>query len=252
MASCKFTVIMPAFNSARFIEESIQSVVNQTYHDWELLIYDDGSTDDTASIVSAHALIDKRIKLFLGEGNQGAAVARNLLLDQANGELIAFLDSDDLWLPNKLHEHEVLMCNEEINISFSSYEVIDENGDKTGKTVDLNAPGKVGYQDMLKKTATMGCLTVVIRHAAFEEVSMPIIKQGQDYALWLKLLKETDSAWKIPKVMASYRIVRGSISRNKARKALRQWQIYRQIEKLSFLNACLYFAHYARRALSGL
>jgi len=249
MSGPRYSVIMPAYNSVRFIDETILSVINQTFTDWELLIYDDGSTDGSVTAIEEYVSKDPRVKLTKGGQNSGAAAARNKLISDARGEYIAFLDSDDLWLPTKLSEHENVMRNSDVNISFSCYEIMDEQGNRSGKAIDVEAPLRVSYLDMLKKNATMGCLTVVVRRSAFKDLSMPLIRQGQDYALWLKLLKETDYAWRIEKVLAVYRIVGGSISRNKVRKAYRQWQIYREIESLSLMHSFYYFSSYVCRAL---
>ena len=221
---------------------------NQTMENWELLICDDASTDGTQSKLASLAASDERINVVCSAQNQGAAYARNNALDRARGQYIAFLDSDDLWFPEKLELQKQFM-DSGIDFSFAPYEIIDEEGTPTGQRVDCRAPEDVSYLDMLKKQATMGCLTVAVRRTAIGSTRMPAIRQGQDYALWLKLLQQVPKAYRMDRVLARYRVVSGSISSNKLRKASRQWQIYRDLEQLPLLNSAYYFVYYVRNAL---
>lgn len=245
------SVIMPSYNSASTIEASIRSIQEQTYQNWELLITDDCSSDDTVKIVHELSLLDSRIKIYQNDVNSGAAVSRNNSISKAVGEFIAFLDSDDLWLPNKIELQLNFMTKHDvIDFSFTAYGLINEAGNSLGKIVDLQGDElSFSYQDMLQKKATLGCSTVMFRRQAFKDYSMPLIRTGQDYALWLKLLKTGKKAYLLNVVLTQYRILPNSISRNKFKKCKRQWQIYRQIEKLSLVQSIISFLFYAWRAI---
>ncbi|MEP9184633.1 glycosyltransferase family 2 protein [Enterobacter ludwigii] len=178
------SIIMPSFNSANTISKSIDSIVNQSYLNWELLITDDCSTDNTASIVSEYATLDLRIKIFNNVTNSGAAVSRNNSIERASGDYIAFLDSDDLWHKDKLKEQLSFMKDYNLDFSFTAYEMIDEKGIEFGKIVDLQGDNRsFDYYDMLRKKATLGCSTVMLKKSAFSDCNMPLIRTGQDYAL---------------------------------------------------------------------
>lgn len=242
---------MPSYNSEKNISNSIESVINQSYVNWELLITDDCSTDNTISIIKKYAEIDSRIKLFTNTINSGAAISRNNSLEHAQGDFIAFLDSDDIWFSDKLSTQIAFMTSEsKIAFSFTAYEIINDDGFKTNKTVDLQGEKlSFSYYDMLRKKATLGCSTVMLRKKSFNDHKMPLIRTGQDYALWLKLLKSGQPAYLINNVLTQYRISPNSISRNKLKKCKRQWQIYRNIEKINFFHSFFYFSHYAWRAV---
>lgn len=244
------SIIMPSFNSAKTIRESIDSIVNQSHSNWELLITDDCSKDNTVSIVQEYAAVDLRIKIFTNKTNSGAAVSRNNSIDRASGDYIAFLDSDDLWHKDKLKEQLSFMKDNNLDFSFTSYEIIDENGAGFGRIVDLQGDNcSFDYFDMLRKKATLGCSTVMLRKSAFSDCRMPLIRTGQDYALWLKLLKQGKKAYLLNKVLTKYRVLPNSISRNKFKKCKRQWQIYREFEKLNMYHSSISFVHYAWRAI---
>ncbi|WDB75971.1 glycosyltransferase [Escherichia albertii] len=245
------SIIMPSFNSEKTIAESIESVLLQTYENWELLITDDCSSDDTILIINAFISKDHRIKLFQNTKNSGAAISRNVSLSNARGEFIAFLDSDDIWLPNKLEIQLSYMLNRKnVDFSFTAYEIVDECGNSTSRIIDRQGENLAfNYFDMLRKKATLGCSTVLFRREAFEDYLMPNIRTGQDYALWLKLLKTGKNAYLINEVLTKYRILPNSISRNKFKKCKRQWQIYRSIEQLGFYDSLISFIFYAWRAI---
>jgi len=162
---------------------------------------------------------------------------------------LAFIDSDDLWLPSKLENQLSFMVGNDVDFSFTAYELINEDGLKFGKIVDSHLNSPVYYEDMLRKKATLGCSTVMLRKSAFNDLSMPLIRTGQDYALWLKLLKAGGGAHVLNSVLTQYRILPDSISRNKFKKAKRQWEIYRKIENLGLLKSLECFFFYAWRAV---
>ena len=243
------SIITPSFNAMKFIEETYCSITQQTYANWEWLITDDCSDDGTWEYISAIALKDPRIKIIKNRCNSGAAVTRNRSIERAKGDFIAFLDSDDIWLPDKLSRHIEFMEQQQANVSFTPYLLIDENSTDIGEIIDINKEGAFSYEDMLLKKSTMGCCTVIVRSCAFSDLSMPLIRAGQDYALWLKLLKTGQKAVIFSEVLSKYRIVTNSLSRNKLKKAYNIWQVYRDIEQLNIIKALYVFSHYAVRAL---
>ena len=244
----KVSIITATYNSEKWILETYQSIVQQSYENWEWLITDDCSSDRTIKILSDLAEKDSRINYFINLKNSGAAVARNKSISNASGEFLAFIDSDDVWLPNKLQK-QIKFMGSNINFSFTSYELIDEIGNKLGKSVDNSQVGSFSYTDMLRKKATLGCSTVMLRVDSFRDLNMPLIRTGQDYALWLKLLKTGQRAFVLNETLTLYRILPDSISRNKVKKAKRQWQIYREIERLSLIQSSICFCFYAYRAV---
>lgn len=239
------SVIMPSFNTASFVRESVQSVMAQTFTDWELLIVDDCSSDSSEEVIRDLLKIDNRIKYFRLSKNSGAAVARNHALETAQGHYIAFLDSDDLWLPHKLERQIDLMRKNNWPLSFTAYDKIDEQG----KYLEhVGTPEKISYSGLLK-TNIMGCLTAMYDTQYFGKVPMPPLRKRQDYGLWLTLLKKTPYAYGISETLAQYRVRQDSISANKGKAALYNWKLYREVEKLSLLASCWYFAHYAVRGV---
>jgi teichuronic acid biosynthesis glycosyltransferase TuaG len=244
----KVSIITATYNSELEIIKTYEAIKQQTFTDWEWLVTDDCSKDNTLKILKEIAVSDERVKVFENVINSGAAVSRNNSLNLANGEYIAFIDSDDLWAPSKLEKQLNFMSNG-VDFSFTAYDLIDINGAPLNKTVDLNNDTAFNYEDMLKKKATLGCSTVMVRRNAFIDINMPLLRTGQDYATWLKLLKTGKKAHLLNEVLTSYRIMPNSISRNKIKKAKRQWQIYRKVEKLSFTKSIVCFLFYAWRAV---
>ncbi|WP_270669792.1 MULTISPECIES: glycosyltransferase family 2 protein [unclassified Aeromonas] len=242
------SIITATFNSQDYILETYESIRNQTLCNWEWLVTDDCSTDKTYEILLKLSANDCRIKVFRNETNSGAAASRNLSVSKASGIYIAYIDSDDLWLGDKL-KVQLSFMKEDIDFSFTAYELIDKNGLPLNKIIDKQEQYIFDYKGLLKKNATLGCSTVLLRREAFPDLSMPLIRTGQDYATWLKLLKNGTKAYLLPIPLTKYRITPGSISRNKLRKALRQWQIYRGIEKIPTAIAFYYFVHYAWHAV---
>jgi teichuronic acid biosynthesis glycosyltransferase TuaG len=241
----KVSVIMPCYNSSRFIIDAIESVQNQTYEKWELIIVDDGSTDDTVSKIKNIIKKDNRIKLFVNKQNSGAAMSRNKAISLATGRYIAFLDSDDLWHPNKLEKQLRFMQEGDLAFTFTMYSLIDEEGKELNKVVRI--PNKINYKDLLKNTI-IGCLTVMIDSKKIKNLKMPTIKP-EDTATWLCILRNGYSAYGLQEVLAKYRIVRGSASRNKIKAALNYWKLLRYQENINTFYASWCFFNYAINAL---
>lgn len=242
------SIITATYNSENFILDTFESIKNQSYKNWEWIVTDDCSNDSTLEILSALQKEDKRIRVYRNEKNCGAAVSRNNSLKHIHGEFIAFIDSDDIWYSDKLEKQLAFMGNS-IDFSFTSFEMINESGTPCNRVIDPEPMPPLDYKSMLKKTATLGCSTVILRASGFNEIQMPLIRTGQDYATWLKLLKTNKKAYLLPEVLTKYRIVKGSISRNKLKKALRQWEIYRSVEGINIFSSGYYFLHYAIKAL---
>ncbi|EHR1280207.1 glycosyltransferase family 2 protein, partial [Vibrio parahaemolyticus] len=217
--------------------------------DWEWIVVDDCSTDETTDIINGIVKDDDRVNLVINSTNSGAAASRNRGIDVAKGTYIAFIDSDDVWLPEKLDRQYKYMLNNQVEFSFTAYNVVNEDGSKVLCTVDTTAPDEITYKDHLKKRATLGCSTVMVSKEFVGTKRMPDIRSGQDYAFWLSLLKSDTNAFCLKEILTSYRITPGSISRNKIKKARRQWQIYRELEKLSLVYSIECFLNYAFRAI---
>jgi len=232
----RVSIIMPLYNSAKYIDETIESVTQQTYLDWELIVVDDCSTDDSAERVKKWTEQDERIRIIKLARNSGPAVARNMALENASGRIIAFLDSDDLWHPKKLEIQLKYMCARNAAFCFSSYQRLNEDGTQTGRQIKV--PSEVTYRQLLKQNV-IATLTTIIDRSKTGDFRM--LDQGyDDYILWLTLLKKVGVAHGIQESLADYRIVGGSLSRNKLRSAQWIWYIYQHVEKLSFVSSCYY------------
>lgn len=239
------SIIMPSYNAQRFIAESIHSVQAQTYTNWELLITDDCSKDDTCQVVEALMTKDSRIKLFQLVDNSGAAVARNTSISHAQGRYIAFLDSDDMWLPEKLEEQLAFMDKTGAGLSFTAYRTITEDGNPINT---IHVPKTLSYQQYLRNTI-IGCLTVIFDREVVGNVRMPLIRKRQDMATWLSILRKGHLAYGLDKPLSYYRIVSTSISHNKFKAAKVVWQVYRDIEKLSLIQSIWCFLGYGYNAV---
>jgi glycosyltransferase involved in cell wall biosynthesis len=239
------SIITPAFNTEKYIGLAIRSVLSQTFTDWEMLIVDDCSDDNTANVVESFAALDPRIRLIQMSENAGPAVARNTAIEMSSGRYIAFLDSDDTWAPDKLERQIAFMKKNDYPFTFTAYEKINHSGFPVGR---VSIPEKVTYQDLLK-VCSIGCLTVIFDTNYFGKQYMPLIRKRQDYGLWLKLLKQTDYAYGLNQVLAQYRVHNESISSNKFSAAAHQWMLYRNHQQLGFFRTLYYFSHYASNGL---
>lgn len=237
------SIIMPAFNSRNFIGSAIKSIQNQSDGNWELLVSDDGSTDGTVDRVREAAADDARIKILSTRNNRGIAQARNVAIEVAAGRYIAFLDSDDLWKPEKLERQLGFMQQRDIAFSFSSYDRVDA----TGAFISTHCVRKPVTYSQLLKSNVIGCLTAVYDTEKVGKVYCPDIQKRQDFGLWLRVLKLVDFAYPIPESLAQYRVHAGSISANKLHAARATWSVYRDVEDLSFAASLYYFSHYATR-----
>ena len=210
---------------------------------------DDASTDGTVAYLESVAKKDSRVRFFQSRDNLGAASARNIAMSEAKGRFLAFLDSDDSWLPTKL-ENQIQFMRDGKAFSFTAYQLVDIEDNKLGRTVDSTNAESFGYEDILNKRATIGCSTVVIDRELVGYFEMPQMRTGQDYATWLSLLKQGHKAWLLRDILMNYRISPNSLSRNKFKKAARQWSIYRDQERLSVFRSLKHFSFYAYHALN--
>lgn len=239
------SIITPIYNSEAFIGDTIESVLLQTFQDWEMIIVDDCSSDNSVEIIKFYSKKDSRIKLVKLEKNSGAAVARNTAISRAQGRYIAFLDADDLWLPSKLERQIDFMCNNNLAFTYSSYYLVDKNE----KTIGLfTTKENITYASMLK-TCSVGCLTAIYDIEKLGKIYMPLISKRQDYGLWLKILRRISSTKGINEPLASYRILSDSLSSNKFKAAHYQWKIYREVEKLNFFISIYCFLHYVKNGV---
>lgn len=230
------SIIIPLYNSEKYIEETIKSVLDQTYKNWEMLIIDDCSTDNGAEIVKKYQ-DDKRIKYFKLDINSGAAVCRNKGIELSNGEYIAFLDSDDLWKKEKLEKQIRFMKENNYSISFTEYEEIDENGNKLN--ILIKSPRKpVTYRRYLL-TNPIGCLTGMYNVKKLGKVYMPLMRNREDTGFWLNILKK-EKAYSLNENLAFYRIRKNSLSFNKYKLIKFHWNLYRKVEKLSVIESLFY------------
>ena len=233
------SVITPMYNSQKFIDETILSVLKQTYIKWEMLIIDDGSKDNSIEIVKKYSNTDNRIKLIENKINKGASLSRNIGIEKSSGRYIAFLDSDDVWYPKKLAEQIKFMNDENVALSFSSYEKVDEHGRHLKNIIISN--NKPSYDDLLKSNH-IGCLTAIIdlKVMSFKKIYMPDIKTRHDHGLWLAILKKGFNARGSVEILAKYRHRSGSISFNKIKSARYQWKLYREVEKINIISSAFY------------
>ena len=240
------SIIMPSYNASRFITESIKSVIVQTYQNWELLIADDCSKDSSVEVIKKIIDKDQRIKLFSLLKNVGAAAARNVAIEHANGQYIAFLDCDDVWEPEKLERQLAFMKENKYAFTYSEYYVMEEDGKKTGSFIRI--PSSLSYRQYLRNTI-IGCLTVVIDRNIVGDFRMPLIKSSHDMALWLLIMKRGYKAYGIKEVLAGYRLVSTSNTAKKWKAAKDVWRVYRKIEHLSVLFSAFCFCGYVFNAV---
>lgn len=227
------SIIMPSYNTAEYIAESIESVLNQTYENWELIIVDDCSTDNTDEIVQQFD--DERIKYHKNKKNSGAAVSRNRALKLARGKWIAFLDSDDLWLPEKLEMQINFMSSNNYHFSYTNYDEIDMDGRKTG--IRVTGPKKITKTGMFNY-CWPGCLTVMYDAEQIGLIQIADIKKNNDYAMWLKICKHAD-CYLLNKCLSRYRKGRvGSVSTHSIKTMIGwHYKLYRDAEQLGVLES---------------
>ena len=229
------SIIMPSYNTANFIEETINSVLSQTYENWELIIVDDCSSDNTDQVISKY-LEDKRIKYLKNSSNSGAAISRNRALEESKGKWIAFLDSDDLWYPEKLEKQIKFMKKNNYHFSYTNYEEIDEKSVENG--VLLTGPKKITKIAMYNY-CWVGCLTVMYDRDKVGLIQIEDIKKNNDYAMWLKVIKKTD-CYLLNETLAKYRKRSGSISNHSYMKLIKwHYKLFKEADNKNVFMASL-------------
>ncbi len=243
------SIVTPVYNVEKWIEETLDSVRAQTFPDWELLLVEDGSKDQTVPVIEKYLerTGEDRIRLIRQEENGGAARARNRGVREAVGRYIAYIDADDLWEPEKLERQVTFMEEREAAFSFTGYEFADEYGKGLGKIVRV--PERLDYQEALKNT-TIFTSTVMFDTEKIpkEELEMPIIK-SEDTALWWRILRRGYLAYGLDENLVKYRRAGKSLSSNKLEAIRRIWNLYRRAEGLSVLSSARYFCYWAVRAV---
>lgn len=229
------SIITPNYNCEKFISQTIESVLAQTYPNWEMLIVDDCSTDNSYQIALEYSQKDSRIKVYQNEKNSGAAVSRNKAIELSQGEYLAFLDSDDLWLPEKLEKQLRFMEENDCDFSYSRYSLIDENNVSIGRVVRI--PRVLSYIKYLHHCFT-GCLTVMYRKDFAQEIRSIDVKNNNDYGLFLQVVKKSNRAMGYNDVTGCYRIRSNSMSRKKIDKVQPYFQLIHDSLHFPYLFAC--------------
>ena len=237
------SIITPSYNCEEYIEETIQSVLSQTYSNWEMLIVDDCSTDRSCSIINKYCSLDSRIKLFILNTNSGPAVARNLAITKAKGTFLAFLDSDDIWTINKLKTQLQFMQENHSSFSFTAYQYLS----KTGKINPhiIHVPSTITYSGLLKETV-IACLSVIYNASELGKSYFDTsLNKHEDYQYWLEILKTINKADGLDEPLSYYRVRENSLSGNKISAASYVWKIQRQYQHIPFFKALYNFSNYA-------
>lgn len=240
------SVIMPCYNAARYIAQSIESVLAQTYSHWELVITDDCSTDETPDIARRFSERDPRIGFCVAKEHSGIAGTRNQSIARAKGRFIAFLDNDDLWRPDKLEKQVRFMTENGYSFSYSEYELMREDGTPKGKTI--RTAGVITYNRYLRNTI-IGSGTIMLDREQIGPLTMPDSATSDDMALWCNILKKGHLAHPIKEVLMLYRVRNDSASANKWKAAKDVWLVYRQQEGLSLFRSSVCFVCYAFNAI---
>jgi teichuronic acid biosynthesis glycosyltransferase TuaG len=229
----EITIITPIYNAEDFLADSLDSILNQSYQNWEAILINDNSTDGSLEIAKRFVRSDPRFKIINKTVSEGAARARNAGIKQAKGRFIAFLDSDDIWNPTKLEKQIDFMKKNEITFSFSNYHFINEAG---VVSTEVKVPLSVTYDSLLKGNV-VACLTAIYDTQALGKVLMPDIRKRQDFGLWLAITKKGVTGYSLQESLAKYRLRSGSISHAKINTMMYTWKLYREIEKLSFIKS---------------
>lgn len=236
------SVIMPAYNAERFIEAAVRSVMAQTVTDWELLILDDGSKDNTAAVAAKMASEDDRIRFLPNEANMGVARTRNRGFELCRGRFVALLDSDDIWLPEKLEKQLALAEKTGADIIYCSYGIMDENDQKICE--DFIVSSAVSFDQFLTKSV-ISCSTALLSRKIVDRYRFMTTFYHEDLALWLQLLQDGFQARGVTEVLAQYRIMQGSRASNKLKSAVNRWRIYRKHLGLPVGKSLSLLAEYA-------
>jgi len=242
----KISIITPAYNASKYIGATIDSVIAQTYQNWELIIVNDCSKDNTVEVVQKYANYEPRIRLIDHETNVGVACARNTALDAATGDYIAFLDSDDMWMPEKLEKQLNFMQENNFAITYTKYQIYFSDTCQKGKVV--KAKKKMTERSVYKDTS-IACLTVMVNRKETGLFHMPRIKHTEDNVTWQEIMSRGYAAYGLLENLALYRMSSSSMTGNKMKAARDQWDTYRKYYKFSLVKSAYFFCWYAFNAI---
>lgn len=243
------SIITPTYNCAQYIGETIESVMDQSYQNWEMIIVDDCSTDNTKEIVESYIQKDSRIRYYCLEKNSGAAAARTKAMELAEGQFMAFLDSDDLWYPQKLAYQIDYMIKNDIAFSCTDYMQVDDQGKSLNKVIRTRP--KADYNRILLD-CPVGNSTVMYNVEKMGKFAVPNIRKRNDDALWLQMLKKEKYIYGIPEVLMKYRVRPNSISSNKLKVVKYHWILYRNIEHLSVPRSVFHIGYWGLIKILGI
>lgn len=237
------SIITPIYNGARYVSQTIQSVLSQSYANWEMIIIDDGSHDDSCLIINEFTKIEPRIQLF-SQKNGGSAAARNNGIRRARGQYICLLDADDTWEPQFLQSQLTFMTQNGALLACSSHRRIDDNSVEILKPFVV--PFKVGYQDLLR-SCSISCLTGIYDTEPFGKVYLKeeFKSLRDDYIYWLEIIKKVEFAYGNPEILASYRMLNNSATRKKSKLIVPQFRVFHQVEKLGIIKSLYYLINWA-------
>lgn len=236
------SVIMPAYNAAEYIAEAIASVQAQTVQDWELIVVDDCSTDDTVDVIRKYAAEDERIKPIFSPENRGVAAARNTGLDHVSGRYVALLDSDDLWRPRKLEMQLSVATEREADIIYCSYSMIDGSGRKC--LPDFIVEETASFNSLLTRSV-ISCSTALFTRDTADVYRFSNEYYHEDYVMWLQMLRDGRKAVGVTEVLADYRLNPDSRAGNKLKSAVHRWNIYRKFLRYSPVHSAFVMMMYA-------
>ena len=241
------SIITPAYNADSYIQETLNSVLRQSFTLWELIIVDDKSQDNTVSIVKQYMAQDSRIQLVCNDENLGPGLSRNKGIACAKGRFLAFIDSDDVWLPSKLEIQLEFMKSKNVAISYTSYELIDSKSNSLNKKIEV-ASKPLDYRSYLGNTI-IGFSTAMIDQSKVHEIVLPALPSREDTFLWISLLRTGKLAYGIHNILTQYRVHNQSISSSKLKASMQVWILYRKYVGLNFFQALFYFSSYALHAV---
>lgn len=230
------SILTPTYNTEKFIRATIESVQNQTYQNWEMILVDDASTDNTVGIIEEFVKKDSRIKLFKLPENRGNGFARNAALEKATGKYIAYLDADDLWYPEKLEKQIQFLKANNLYFTFSFYDSIDEVGNDLNRRVE--SPNPLTYKQLFFCNY-VGNLTAIYDAEYFGKIKLESSEKRQDWRIWLKILKQLKTVKAVPESLAFYRIRKDSISSSKFKLIKHNFGVYRDFHKFNFVFSVL-------------
>lgn len=245
----KVSIIVPMYNAVSTLKETVESVQFQTYRNWELILVDDCSKDETKKMAESFAEKDDRIKVYQMQRNGGPGAATKMGFKKATGGLVAFLDADDLWAAEKLEKQLKFMVDNNYEFICSDYRWIDETGKNLNKIIKCKA---VADYNIILKTCPIGSSTVIITTKQLNKIEIPTIRKNNDYALWLQILRDGTHIYGMQEVLMDYRIVSTSNSFNKRKMIKYFWKVYREYENFSIIKSILLLGQYIFIKLIGI